>query len=121
MCQLWVAENITYRGEDGEDHAAPQLLVGLKNMSRLLRSRDKEHHEYLRHGLTVIATWFSFFVTFNYAAMGLIFNAADKLRGRQKELEYLSLMFEWQVFLGMVTCIIAIYYFFSIGRQMERD
>lgn len=79
----------------------------------------KELHEYVRHIFGALVTWFCFFVMFNYTTMGLILNAAQKLEGQSQRLTYMSWMFEWQVFLGIVACVVVIAGIRGLGRRIR--
>jgi len=80
----------------------------------------KELHEYVRHIFGALVTWFCFFVMFNYTTMGLILNAAQKLEGQSQRLTYMSWMFEWQVFLGIVACVVVIAGIRGLGRRIRK-
>jgi len=69
----------------------------------------KRHDEYLRHSFRLLVSWFTFFITLNWASMGWLAANFEKMSKTYLAV-WVAALFAWQNLLGIVTCIVAYKY-----------
>ena len=77
-----------------------------------------ERHNYARHTFTSTVGWFTFFVTINYATMGWLAGAADKLKGNYPTIVLIACLFFTQNILGIIACLVMRSYFFRCNARI---
>lgn len=85
--------------------------------SDLVMTCITERHVYARHVFTSVVGWFTFFVTINYASMGWLVGASDKIAHHQTPLIILSVVFVTQNILGIIECFKVKAYFVELSNS----
>ncbi|MFZ1546379.1 MAG: hypothetical protein WAT12_04685, partial [Candidatus Nitrotoga sp.] len=83
-----------------------------------LKSCITEHHNYARHIFTSVVGWFTFFVTINYASMGWLASASDKIKENLGPVYLIAFAFITQNILGIIICIYIKGYLISTNRRL---
>jgi hypothetical protein len=93
----------------------------------LVESRLKQLHEYIRHISQQTVSWFTFFVTVNYAVMGwvLVSSFAAKpvldVQSRSGRVIFLvSIVFAFQNILGILACIVVRSHLLERGALVQQ-
>jgi len=82
-----------------------------------LERRNRELHDYARHIVQLLVTWFMFFCTVNYATMGWI--AAKSLTGEASKWIFgLSILFIPQNIEGVIVCIAIRRYLLKVNSEV---
>lgn len=74
-----------------------------------LDSELKRRDDYIKHSFQLLVTWFTFFVTVNWATMGWVAFSLKQVT----ETEFIRIVagiFAWQSMLGLILCVVAIFY-----------
>lgn len=78
-----------------------------------------EENNYTRHVFTSAIAWFTFFMTVNYASMGWLASAADKLKGNYAAVFLICVLFFFQNCFGIYACIHTHHYFVQSADRLK--
>src|SRR5947209_5879515 len=84
-----------------------------------LKSVITERHDYARHSFTSMVTWFTFFVTVNYASMGWLATSKDgALTNASGPIVLVAAVFVTQNILGIIICFVMKNYFVRSNQRL---
>ena len=72
---------------------------------------------YIKHYFTLLVTWFTFFVTVNWASLGWLAANIDKSKDN-KLIGIVSAVFAWQNFLAIIICAVMGVYFYIASKRL---
>lgn len=79
--------------------------------------RLRETHEYARHVFNVLVSWFTFFITINYASMGWLAGKSAVDSPKVELVQLISYLFISQNILGVAAEITILYYLLDANRR----